>query len=333
MKAIWLSNMPQYLEQVFEPSTREPLAQEAGLVPEPLTKADVLARPEEFRETEYIFSTWGMPAFTEDEIRSIFPSLRCVFYGAGSVQGFAREFLSCGVRVFSAWQANAIPVAEYALAQILLANKGFLTAARLMSGGRTAESKDWMNTHEGNYDRTVGLIGVGQVARALIKLLKPFHLNIKAYDPYLPQEAAEALGVEKCSLEALFATCHVVSNHLPNNASTQGMLRYGHFSAMLPHATFLNTGRGAQVIEDDLVRVLEERPDLTAVLDVTWPEPPEPGHGFYRLPNCVLTPHMAGSSGWEVRRMGVFMLEEFRRYAAGEACLYEVSLKMLETMA
>ena len=111
------------------------------------------------------------------------------------------------------------------------------------------------------------------------------------------------------------------------------MLTEKHFASMMPHATFLNTGRGAQVIEDDLVRVLEQRPDLTAVLDVTEPEPPLPGHGFYRLPNCILTPHMAGSSGWEVRRMGVFMLEEFRRFTAGEACQYEVSLKMLETMA
>ena len=87
------------------------------------------------------------------------------------------------------------------------------------------------------------------------------------------------------------------------------------------------------MVEDDLVDVLTARPDLTAVLDVTYPEPPAEGHAFYSLPNCILTPHMAGSSGWEVRRMGVFMLDEFRRYAAGERCPYEVSLKMLETMA
>jgi len=72
---------------------------------------------------------------------------------------------------------------------------------------------------------------------------------------------------------------------------------------MRPYATFINTGRGAQVVEEALADVLRSRPDLTAVLDVTWPEPPVAGHPFYSLPNCVLTPHIAGSSGDEVHRM------------------------------
>jgi len=101
----------------------------------------------------------------------------------------------------------------------------------------------------------------------------------------------------------------------------------------LPYATFLNTGRGAQVVEEDLVSVLEKRPDLTAVLDVTDPEPPAAGHAFYRLQNCFLTPHMAGSMGDEVHRMAEYMAEEYRRNKAGAACRYEVSVEMLRTMA
>jgi phosphoglycerate dehydrogenase-like enzyme len=87
------------------------------------------------------------------------------------------------------------------------------------------------------------------------------------------------------------------------------------------------------VVEDDLVRALTERPDLTALLDVTNPEPPVEGHPFYTLPNCLLTPHIAGSDGDEVARMGEYMLDECKAYLAGEPCKYEVSLKMLETMA
>ena len=78
------------------------------------TKADVLTGS--LIDTEFIFSTWGMPKFTEDEIKKYLPSLRAVFYGAGSVQSFARPFLNCGVKVFSAWAANAVPVAEYTVA-------------------------------------------------------------------------------------------------------------------------------------------------------------------------------------------------------------------------
>jgi len=102
---------------------------------------------------------------------------------------------------------------------------------------------------------------------------------------------------------------------------------------MWKNAVFINTGRGAQVVEDDLVRVLRERPDLTALLDVTNPEPVEEGHPFYTLPNCLLTPHIAGSAGDEVARMGLYMLRECENYLSGKPNPYEVTEKMLQTMA
>lgn len=333
MKSIFLCQQPDSAKRVFAPETVAFLKKEAGLCDRILQKEDVLARPENFQNTRYIFSTWGMPSFTEEEIRRVFPKLECIFYGAGTVQTFARPFLRCGVRIFSAWVANAVPVAEYTVSQILLANKGFYATARLMSGGQVEESRRVRGMYPGNYGETVGLIGVGQVARAVIRLLKSYRLQVKVYDPYLSEADARALGVQPCTLEELFATCLVVSNHVANNPSTVGMLHRAHFEAMRPYGTFINTGRGAQVVEEDLVDVLRKREDLTAVLDVTWPEPPVAGHPFYSLPNCILTPHIAGSSGDEVHRMAEFMAEEFVRFAAGDSCRYEVTEKMLETMA
>jgi len=87
------------------------------------------------------------------------------------------------------------------------------------------------------------------------------------------------------------------------------------------------------VVENDLIAVLRERPDLTAVLDVTYPEPPAPDSPFYTLPNCFLTPHIAGSSGNEVRRMASYMMEEYEAFTIGKPCRFEVTEKMLETMA
>ena len=87
------------------------------------------------------------------------------------------------------------------------------------------------------------------------------------------------------------------------------------------------------MVEQDLIRVLKDRPDLTAILDVTYPEPPEPESPLYTLENCILTPHIAGSSGNEVRRMGEYMKEEFQSFLQGNPCRYEVTLEMLETMA
>jgi phosphoglycerate dehydrogenase-like enzyme len=165
------------------------------------------------------------------------------------------------------------------------------------------------------------------------EMLKAFKLEVLVFDPFLSAEKAAALGVRVTDLDEIFSTCQTVSNHLANNEQTKSMLNYSHFSKMLPYATFLNTGRGAQVVEDDLVRALTERPDLTAVLDVTYPEPAPLDHAFYSLPNCFLTPHIAGSLGNEVHRMAEYMYEEFVRYNSGEQNKYEVTEKMLETMA
>ena len=333
MRSIFVCNEPMNVERVYGEDALEILKAEAGLEETVWTGDSIRANPEAFRDVDFIFSTWGMVKFTEEEIEAIFPKLQCVFYGAGTVQAFARPFLNRGVKVFSAWAANAVPVAEYALAQILLANKGYFYTSRLSSVGRAKESYALRPHILGNYDVTVGFIGVGQISRLVIKMLKNFDVRVKVCSRSLTAEGAAELGVERCSMEEIFATCQTVSNHLANNATTVGSIRGEHFASMLPYATFINTGRGAQVVEAELVQVLRDRPDLTAVLDVTYPEPPVEGHPFYELPNCIITPHIAGSIGNEVRRMACYMAEEFRRYTQGEPTRYEVSMKMLETMA
>lgn len=333
MKSILLSDVKENLDNVFSDKVIEELKATAGLDPQKRGKQDIIKAPDAFCDTEYIFSTWGMPQLTAEEIKKYFPSLKCVFYAAGTVQYFARPFLECGIRVFSAWAANAVPVAEYTLSQILLANKGFFKTCLLQSRGNTALSDKLKPEYRGNYGCSVGIIGAGMIGSMVAELLKGYKLSVKVFDPFLSDERARELNVEKCGLRELFASCQTVSNHLANNAQTKGMLGYELFSSMPPYATFINTGRGAQVIEDELVRALSERPDLTAVLDVTEPEPPKQGHAFYSLDNCFLTPHIAGSIGDEVCRMAEYMAEEYSRFISGGKCLYEVTPKMLETMA
>lgn len=329
MRSIFLCNKKSNVEKVYAGSFGKLSDVERRV----FSSADVLGEPEAFSEVEYIFSTWGMPVMSEEEIKRCFPRLKCVFYAAGSVQAFARPFLACGVRVFSAWAANAVPVVEYTLAQIILANKGFFAHSREMKKGNREAGKLMRDSYPGNYGENVGIIGVGMIGSQVAERLKGYKLNVLAFDPFLSDERAEALGIRKVSLDELFSTCRVISNHMANNEQTKGMLNYGYFSKMMPYSTFINTGRGAQVVEDDLVKVLEERPDVTAILDVTYPEPPAAGHAFYSLPNCFLTPHIAGSLMNETHRMAEYIVEEYGRYIAGERCLYEVSEKMLETMA
>ncbi len=333
MKSIFLNQSEQTVRRVYSKELIERLKIEAGLEDCVFSKEQLMENPEKFKDTRFVFSTWDMPVMTEDEIKKHLPLLEAVFYGAGSVQHFARPFLNCGVKVFSAWAANAVPVAEYTIAQIILANKGYFVSSAVMSGGNPHSAKAIYEQYRGNYGANIGIIGAGMIGKLVIKMLKAYQLNLLVFDPFLPDEAAEKMGVKKVDLETLFSQCSVVSNHLANNKQTEGMLNYSLFSRMKQNAVFLNTGRGAQVVEDDLVKILTERKDLTAILDVTMPEPPIEGHEFYALSNCILTPHIAGSSGDEVHRMAAFMLDEYNLLTSGGNCKYEVTLEMLATMA
>lgn len=284
------------------------------------------------KEAEVAFSTWGMPTFTEDEIRTYMPKLKAVFYAAGSVQYFARPFLSCGVKVISAWAANAIPVAECAAAQVILANKGFYQCLNKTKRDYNV-AKKFCESFPGNYSVKVGILGAGMIGTKVIQLLKPYRLQVMVFDPFLSDERAKELEVTKHSLIEIFSTCQTISNHLANNPETVGILNREHFKWMLPNATFINTGRGAQVVEKDLIEALKEVPTRTAVLDVTDPEPPESGSELLNMDNVFLTPHIAGSMNNELERMAEYMLEEFIRFKNGEKLEYEVTLEMLKTMA
>lgn len=289
---------------------------------------DILSR------ADYAFSTWGMPTFTREEIREYLPNLKAVFYAAGSVQKFAREFLEENIAVYSAWAANAVPVAEYTFAEIMLATKGFFQKLHRQHLGDDWSHRRVPVNFPGNYESKIGIIGAGMIGKMVIERLKTLDkIEILVFDPFLPDEKAAEMGVTKTDLKTLFAESDVISNHIANNPQTVGMLNGGLFNLMQPHAVFINTGRGAQVVEADLIDALREVPTRVAVLDVTEPEPPLADSPLYTLDNVFLTPHIAGSMGNEVHRMAEYMCEECKAFDAGETTRYSVSLKMLETMA
>lgn len=331
MKAAFFCNHKSDLDRVFVKDRMETIASMTDLYPYVITSSNFDEHVSSLQDVEVVFSTWGMPVLQEQQIDRL-KSLKAVFYAAGSVKAFAKPYLLRGITVVSSWAANAVPVAEFTVAQILLSCKGYF---RNITERKTKKgmSNGQLFKGPGNFGETVSLIGCGMIGKKVLELLKNFQLNVIVYDPYVSAEAISSLGGEKVTLEDAFKRGYVVSNHAPNIPSTEGMIHKGLFSLMRDHATFINTGRGATVVEKDMIEILKERPSLTALLDVTYPEPPVADSELYTLPNVFLSGHIAGSLGDETVRMADYSIEEFKRFEKGEPLQYSISYEELEKMA
>jgi len=307
--------------------------------PEEIINLENIEKYKDFtNECRYIFSTWGMPDMSESDIKKYFGKCEVILYGAGSVQYFARNYLNCGIKISSAWVMNGIPVAEFTVSQIILACKGYFKIA-----GKIKTPEDWRDKNKisngiypGNYNSKVGIIGAGTIGKRVIEYLKILGVKTEIFvcDPNFSEEETQKSGVKKSSLEEIFKTCDVISNHSANLPSTVGMINKNHFDLMRDYSTFINTGRGAQIVESDMTDALKNNKTITALLDVTDPtEPPAAGSELYDLENVILTPHIAGVCSNELYRLSDCAYAEYKLYESEKKLNYEVTLEMLEFMA
>lgn len=327
-KAIYILNQDAFDRVYCEPeqeSIRSLVDISAGFYTSARLAAELVARPQILRDTEIIFSGWGGPRI-DAEFLAHAPALQLVLYGAGSVRPIVTDaFWDRGVRICSAYGANAIPVAEFVLANVILLLKRAHRLATELRQRRDYIPMDPAEPIFGSYGSTVGLVSLGMTGRRTREMLRALDVEVIAYDPFVSAEQAAELDVRLVSLEELFRAADVVSLHTPLLPETVGMIRGSHIESMKPHSGFINSSRGAIVHEDELIAALQARRDIQAILDVTEPEPPRHESAFYDLPNVVLTPHVAGSLGSECRRMGRYMIEECRRYLNGEPLQWEIT--------
>lgn len=333
LKAIPAGNADN-LVLVYDKDTQGSLSRKVAFLlpwPEPgEAKRQPVDWPE---ETEALFGTWGMPPLTAEVLERL-PNLKVLFYGAGSVKALlSEEFFRRGIRLFTGARGNAVPVAEYALAQILLHLKG-------ISHLRVRSRADWQHcdatnrhAYPGNYRSRVGLVSYGAIARILRDRLRAFDHEVLVWDPYLSREEAKKEEVELVDRGALFRDCHAVSIHTPLLKETRAMLGYEDILSMRRGGILINTSRGAVFDQHGLTRALSERPDLVAVLDVLEKEPPEENDPIFALPNVHITPHVAGSMGPECARIGSLMEQAFDDYLAGRPSPLEVRGNDLARMA
>lgn len=309
----------EVLDRVIPSDLRQRLGRCADLAPVPLTGP--LGTPEAravLSGVELLVTGWGCPRLTSDVLAHA-PRLRAVVHAAGSVKPVVSDDLwdRPGITVSSAADANAGPVVAFTLAAITFAAKKALPVAARYSGGWPG-----FTAREGADGRVVGIIGASRIGRRVIAGLRASDAGYRILltDPYISEADAAALGAELVGLPELCRRSSIVSVHAPQLPETRGLLGEEMLKLVPDGGVVVNTARGSLVDTEALARECAAG-RLDAFLDVTDPEPLPPGHPLLTLPNVLVTPHMAGAQGSEVRRLGLYAVEEAERFARGEELL------------
>jgi len=322
-----LAMAPALTPALFAPAHHARLAALAEIPdPTPLTRFDDERAAPLLARAEILLTGWGSPRI-DARVLTRAPHLAAVIHAAGTVKGHVDPLcFERGVRVSSAAAANAVPVAEFTLAAILLAGK---RAFRLQR--RYAEVRNyrlWWNEVPpiGNYQKVVGIVGASRIGRLVMQHLRAFDFAVLVADPYLSAGEAATLGAEKTELDDLLRRSDVVSLHAPSLPETHHLLDARRLALLRDGTVLINTARGALVDGEALSKELvADRID--AVIDTTDPEILPADSPLYELPNVFLTPHIAGAMGTETQRMATLALDEIERFANGEPLAHEVKLE------
>jgi phosphoglycerate dehydrogenase-like enzyme len=300
---------------------------------DPIRRFDHPGVRDNLARTEILITGSGAPRIDAAAL-ALMPRLRLIAHASGTVKNLVDPAVfEQGIIVTNAAIANAVPVAEFTVAKILLANKQVSRFRNLYREERSGlrllptEAADL-----GNYDKTVGIIGASHVGRKTIELLQPFDLHVMLYDPYVGEAEAQAMGVELVELDELMARADVASLHAPNLPSTAQMIDSRRLALLRDGATFINTSRGNLVDEEALTRELVSG-RISAVIDIEEPQALREDSPLYELPNVVLTPNMSGALGSERERLGTLVVNEVERFVRGERLLHTVDRKLLYRLA
>ncbi|MGE5222158.1 MAG: hydroxyacid dehydrogenase [Omnitrophica WOR_2 bacterium] len=329
IKGLFLLNTGDY-QRIYGPQELVEIGQMVELVAPQQTASSIRENMQLLKDVDIIISGWGMANLDEDFLAAA-PNLKAVFYGAGSIRYFMTEAAwERGIQVVSAYFANDIPVVEFTLSQILFSLKrGWYYVFTIKRDGKYPP----LVPAPGGYGSTVGLVSLGMIGRLVAQRLQTFDVQVIAYDPFTSSAEAASLNVELCSLDQVFQRSDVVSLHTPWLKETEGMITGEHLASMKQGATLINTARGAVINEPEMIQVLRRRPDLYAILDVTYPEPPDPGSPLYTLPNVILTPHTAGAVNNECRRLGRLIAGELKCYVNGQPLKWLIDREKFRIMA
>lgn len=277
-----------------------------------------------YQDSDILLASWGCPKFDAEFLATV-PSLKMVAYAAGTVKKIvSEEFWNRNIKITSAAAANATAVAEYTVATMVFMAKNVRHSSERYKNDDKQTFITLRDTPRGFNGLHIGLVGASYVGREVVRLLKSYNVAVAIYDPYLTAKEADALGVIKMELNELMAWSDVVSIHAPKLPETVHLIGREQFLLMRNGSFFINTARGTIVDYEALTEITPQK-QIEVVLDVTDPdEPLIEDSALRKLPNVMITPHIAGSRGNEQQLMGSLAVEEIIRYVTNQPLKYAV---------
>ena len=275
---------------------------------------------------------WGTPHLGQTGLLTKESALKLVAHTGGSVGDLVdHTAFENGITVISGNELYAESTAEGALAYMLTALRHIPddVANMKIPGYWKTEGK---NPTAGLFERQIGIVGVGAVARNLMRFLKPFRVQLKVYDTYtIDSEFLQEVNAVQTDLEDIFRTCSVISIHASLTPHTKGLIGKKYFKLMQENAIFVNSARGAIVVEDELIEALQTQ-NIRAILDVYTVEPLPAESPLRNLDNAYLVPHHGGPTIDRRSGIGRAICEDVLRFAQGQSLRYEIKAEQAARM-
>jgi D-3-phosphoglycerate dehydrogenase / 2-oxoglutarate reductase len=217
-----------------------------------------------------------------------------------------------GVVVMNTPGGNTVSTAELSFTMLLSLARKVPQAYASMAAGKW-DRKQFQGTEL--YGKVLGVLGLGRIGGEVAKRAKAFGMRVVAYDPFLTEERARALGIELAAeLDAVYRHADFITVHMPVTEQTKGMLNAGAFAKMKPKVCIVNCARGEIIAENDLLAALDSGKVAAAALDVYAAEPLPADHPFRKHPAITLTPHLGASTKEAQEKCGIEVAEVITAY-------------------
>jgi len=278
-------------------------------------------------EAEVIFNwSGGLPLFRE--VFLMCPKLRWVHSrSAGLERSLFPELVAKDIPLTNGSGVFSPSLGEFTAAAILYFAKDFRRMIRNQAAGVWSQFDVEMVSR-----KTLGIVGYGDIGRAIAVRCRAMEMKILALKRHLPMEGKADSLVDQYfgtnQLREMMSLCDHVAVAAPLTAETRGMIGAAEFSAMKRTAVIINVGRGPVIDEKAMIAALSEGRIRGAALDVFDEEPLPAGHPFYKMENVLLSPHCADHTDEWLNDAMRFFVEQFERYKRGDALLNVVDKKL-----